>query len=369
MQFIDLKSQYRRIKADVDARIARVLEGGAYVMGPEVQELEAALAQFCGAPHAVAVSSGTDALLICMMALGIGPGDEVVTTPFTFIATAEMIALLGAKPVFVDVEADTGNLDARLLPAALTSRTRLIVPVSLYGQCADMADIVAVGDAHGLPVLEDAAQSFGARHGDRWSCNLSTLACTSFYPAKPLGCYGDGGACFTADDELARRMRQIRDHGQSARYEHARLGLNGRLDTLQAAVLLAKLAIFPDELAARARVATRYTELIAARRPRARPLTVAAGRTSAYAQYTVEVDDRARVIEELKARGIPTAVHYPKPLHLQPVFRNDGQGTGAFPVAESLAERVLSLPMHPYLDDAEQCRVIDALTAVCGTRG
>lgn len=366
MQLIDLKAQYRRIKSDIDARIARVLDGGAYVMGPEVKELETALAQFCGARHAIAVSSGTDALLVCMLAIGIGPGDEVVTTPFTFIATAEMIALLGATPVFVDVEAETGNIDARLLAAAITPRTRLIVPVSLYGQCADMDAIAAVAGAHGLPVLEDAAQSFGARYRDRLSCNLSKLACTSFYPAKPLGCYGDGGACFTDDDELAERIKQIRDHGQSSRYEHARLGINGRLDTLQAAVLLSKLAIFPDELAARVRIAARYDELIAARRVRLRPLAVASGRTSVYAQYTVEVNDRARVVEDLKSRGIPTAVHYPKPLHLQPVFRVDDHGTSAFPVAEALAERVLSLPMHPYLEDDDQRRVIDALAEVCG---
>lgn len=368
MQFIDLKSQYHRIKLEVDERIARVLDSGAYVMGPEVQELETALAHFCGATHAIAVSSGTDALLAGMMALGIGPGDEVITTPFTFIATAEMIALLGARPVFVDVEAETGNIDASLLAAAITRRSRLIIPVSLYGQCADMDAIAAVADTHGLPVLEDAAQSFGARYRGRWSCDLSTLACTSFYPTKPLGCYGDGGACFTDDDELALRIRQIRDHGQSARYEHARLGLNGRLDTLQAAVLLAKLAIFPNEIAARARVAARYDKYIAARRVRVRPQSIAQDRVSVYAQYTVEVEQRPRVIEELKARGIPTAVHYPRPLHLQPVFRAAGGGVGQFPIAEAMADRVLSLPMHPYLADEDQVRVIDALADVCGTQ-
>ena len=358
IEFVDLKAQQQRILADLERRMGAVLRHGRYIMGPEIQELEETLAVYVGVKHCIAVASGTDALLIAMMALGVGSGDEVVTTPFTFIATGETIALLGAKPVFVDIDGRTYNLDPSLLEAAITPRTRAILPVSLYGQCADVDAINALAAKYGVPVIEDAAQSFGATCRGRKSCALSGIGCTSFFPSKPLGCYGDGGACFTDNDELAAKMRQIRVHGQDRRYHHAVLGLNGRMDTLQAAVLLAKLGIFPDEVETRARIAGRYGELLgdAVVTP-----YIEAHNTSVYAQYTVQVDQREAVQKKLQERGIPTAVHYPVPLHLQPVFAGLGLPEGSFPVAESAAGRVLSLPMHPYLTDAELVRITSAL--------
>lgn len=366
MRFIDLKTQYERLKPVIDGRIHAVLEHGQYIMGPEVEELERELARFVGVRHCLGVASGTDALLIAMLALDIGPGAEVITTPFTFMATAEIIALLGATPVFVDVEPLTYNLDAGQLAAAITPATRLIVPVSLYGQCADMDAINEIAVRHRLPVLEDAAQSLGATYRGRRSGGLTTVATTSFYPAKPLGCYGDGGACFTDDDMLAGRMRQIRDHGQDGRYHHVRLGLNGRLDTLQAAVLLAKLEVFADELASRNRIARRYDTLLA-QAGTVQPPYVALHNTSVYAQYTVRVSERAAVQSALEARGVPTATHYPLPLHLQPVFAAAGQGRGSFPAAEQAAGEVLSLPLHPYLSTADQDEVVAALHEAVGS--
>jgi UDP-2-acetamido-2-deoxy-ribo-hexuluronate aminotransferase len=367
MDFIDLKTQQHRIKASLDERIARVLAHGQYILGPEVAELETALARHAGVRHCIGAASGTDTLLIAMMALGIGPGDEVITVPFTFIATAEMIALAGATPVFVDIEPRTWNMDPALLEAAITPRTKAIMPVALYGQCADMEAINAVAARHRLPVIEDAAQSYGAtRHGKR-SCALSLIGSTSFFPSKPLGAYGDGGALFTDDDRLATLMREIRVHGQDRRYHHPRLGINGRLDTLQAAAVLAKLTVFDEEVAARARIGARYTELIsdafAAGKARVVTPWIAPGNTSVYAQYTIEVDDRDGVEARMKAQGIPTAVHYPVPLHLQPVFAGLGLREGRFPLSEAAARRVISLPMHPYLDDAQIQRVVSALRA------
>jgi UDP-2-acetamido-2-deoxy-ribo-hexuluronate aminotransferase len=364
MDFIDLKTQYRRIKASVDGRIARVLEHGQYVMGPEVTELERALATYCGTRHCVAVSSGTDALLIALMALGVRPGDEVITAPFTFFATAEMIALVGARPVFVDVDPRTYNLDPALLEAAITPRTRAIMPVSLYGQCADFDPINEIAGGHGIPVIEDAAQSFGATYRGRRSNALSLVGATSFFPSKPLGAYGDGGALFTDDDGLATLMREIRVHGQDRRYHHPRLGLTGRLDSIQAAVLLAKLEIFDDEVAARARVAESYARLIrdafgadgAVRPPWVEPFN-----TCVFAQYTVEVGGREAVEARMKAAGVPTAVHYPLALHQQPVFASLGLGPGSFPRSEHAARRVISLPMHPYLEESQQAQVVSAL--------
>lgn len=346
MDFIDLKTQYRRLEASVEARMRAVLEHGQYILGPEVGELEAQLATRVGAKHCVSCASGTDALLMAMMALGIKAGDEVITSPFTFFATGEMIALLGAVPVLVDIEPVGYNLDASKIEAAITPRTRAIMPVSLYGQCAEMDAINAIAARHKLAVIEDAAQSFGALYHGRASGNLSTVGCTSFFPSKPLGCYGDGGACFTNDDALARTLLEVRNHGQDRRYHHVRLGINGRLDTLQAAVLLAKLEVFDDELVQRNRAAERYAEQLkgVAHTPQLLP-----NRTSAWAQYTIEVEDRDAVQKTLQAQGIPTAVHYPEPLHLQPVFAGLGQGQGSFPVAERAGKRVLSLPMHPYL--------------------
>src|SRR4051812_19289016 len=306
MEFTDLKTQYRALQGEIDARMRRVLEHGQYILGPEVRELEEKLAAYTGAKHCVTVASGTEALLIALMALDIKPGDEVITTPFTFIATGEMIVLLGAKPVFVDVEEDTANLDASKIAAAVTPRTRAIMPVSLYGQPADMDEINAVAAKHKLAVIEDAAQSFGADYKGKKSCNLSAIGCTSFFPSKPLGCYGDGGALFTNDEALATAMREIRVHGQSGRYRHTRIGVGGRMDSIQCAVVLAKLGRFAWELEQRIAIGKRYDQLLG---PRARPIKVRRDRTSVYAQYTVRVAERDRVQAELKRQGIPTAVH------------------------------------------------------------
>jgi len=370
LEFIDLKTQYRRVKPSVDARIARVLEQGAYVMGPEVGELEQVLARYCGSRHCVTVASGTDALLIALMALEIGRGDEVITSPFTFIASAEVIALVGATPVFVDIDPRTYNLDPGRLEAAITPRTKAVIPVSLYGQCADFDAINEIAGRYALPVIEDAAQSFGATYQGRKSSALSLVGATSFFPSKPLGAYGDGGALFTDDDRLAQAMREIRLHGQDRRYHHPRLGLTGRLDSIQAAVLLAKMEVFDDEVAARARLADRYSELLreafadepaAVRTPYVAPLN-----TCVYAQYTIEVEHRDAFVARMTALGVPTAVHYPVPLHRQPVFEYLGLPPGRFPVAEAAAHRVVSLPMHPYLTEADQVRVVRAAKQAVG---
>ncbi len=364
MQFVDLKAQYRLIQADMDARIHAVLEHGQYILGPEVAELEAKLAARTGVRHCISCSSGTDALLLALMALGIGSGDEVITTPFTFFATGEMIALLGAVPVMVDIEPDTYNIDPALIERAITPRTRAIMPVSLYGQPAAMDEINAVAARHSLPVIEDAAQSFGATYKGRPSCGLSTIGCTSFFPSKPLGAYGDGGACFTNDDALALSMHQLRNHGQQQRYQHTRIGINGRLDTLQAAILLAKLEVFDAELAARDRAAYAYTHALSdvALSGLVRTPLLLGGNTSAWAQYTLEVDDRDAVVAALNADGVPTAVHYPIPMHRQPIFASLGVSAGILPVAERAASRVMSLPMHPYLNPEDIARVAEAVS-------
>jgi UDP-2-acetamido-2-deoxy-ribo-hexuluronate aminotransferase len=361
MDFIDLKSQYRHIETQVQERIQTVLSHGQYILGPECLELEARLAQYVGVKYCIGASSGTDTLLIAMMALDIGPGDEVITSPFTFIATAEMIAVVGARCVFVDIDPATYNLDPAQLEAAITPRTKAIMPVSLYGQCADFDVINAIAYKHNLPVIEDGAQSFGAEYKGRRSCGLSTIGSTSFFPSKPLGAYGDGGALFTNDDRLAKLMREIRVHGQDRRYHHPRLGINGRLDTLQAAILLSKLDIFTDEVAARERIGASYSRKINAVIPSVVTPCVAADCSSVYAQYTVEVPERAKVEAAMKSRGVPTAVHYPVPLHLQPVFAALGYQQGDFPVSEKVSQRVMSLPMHPYLSEVDQDAVVHAL--------
>ena len=369
MDFIDLKTQYARIEGPVNARMQAVLKHGQFVLGPEVVELEGRLAAFTGARHCISASSGTDTLLIALMALGIGPGDEVITSPFTFIATGEMIALAGATPVFVDIDPRTYNMDPGLIEAAITPRTKAIMPVSLYGQCADFDAINIIAAGHGLPVIEDAAQSFGGTYKGRQSGNVSTIGSTSFFPSKPLGAYGDGGALFTNDDDLAKLMREIRVHGQDRRYHHPRLGVNGRLDTLQAAILLAKLDIFADEVAARARIGARYGELLAdAFAGVEAPFQVsspylAPGNTSVYAQYTVAVRHREQVEKRMKDQGIPTAIHYPLSLHQQPVFAHLKIREGSLPVSEHAASSVLSLPMHPYLTEDQQVTVVKALKA------
>ena len=348
MDFIDLKTQYQRLKADIDAGIARVLAHGQYILGPEVAELEEKLAAYTGAKYCITVANGTDALQIAQMALGIGPGDEVITPGFTYIATAETVALLGAKPVYVDIDPRTCNLDPARLEAAITPRTKAIIPVSLYGQCADYDAINAIAAKHGIPVIEDAAQSFGATYKGRKSCNLTTIACTSFFPSKPLGCYGDGGAIFTNDDELATVMRQIARHGQDRRYHHIRVGVNSRLDTLQAAILLPKLAVLDEEIAQRQQVAERYATLLQ-QAPTITLPHIEPHNTSAWAQYTVQVPNREELQEKLKVQGIPTAVHYPIPLNQQPAVA-DLQAH--LPVGDAVAKKVISLPMHPYLDEA-----------------
>ncbi len=350
MEFTDLKAQYRVLKAEVDARIQRVLAHGQIILGAEVGELEEKVAAYTGARHCVTVASGTEALLIALMALDVKPGDEVITTPFTFVATGEMIVLLGARPVFVDVNVDTANIDAAKIAAAITPRTRAILPVSLYGQPADMDEINAVATRHGLPVIEDAAQSFGATYKGRKSCNLSTIGCTSFFPSKPLGCYGDGGAIFTSDDALAKAFREIRHHGQSGRYNHTRIGVGGRMDTIQCAVLLAKLPRLDWEIERRIALGRRYDALLA---KHVRPIQVKSDRVSVYGQYTVRTPERARLQEALKAKGIPTAVHYPRSLHQQPAYAALYEGQ-SFPASEKLAREVVSLPMSADLAESDQ---------------
>ena len=358
--FIDLKAQQKKIRSEIDQAIQNVLDHGQYILGPEVHELQEKLADFVGVKHCLGVASGTDALLIALMALGIKPGDEVITTPFTFIATGETIALLGAKPVFVDVDERTYNINPQLIEQAITSKTKAIMPVSLYGQCCDFDIINAIAEKHNLPVIEDGAQSFGATYKGKRSCSLTTIGCTSFFPSKPLGCYGDGGACFTNDSELAEKMRQISVHGQDRRYHHSVIGVNGRLDTIQAAILLQKLSIYPEEVERRAEIGRLYSELLNDNEKIVTPY-LAPENVSVFAQYTLLVENREAVQEKLKEQGIPTAIHYPMPLHKQPCF----QFTESFPVAERVSKRVMSLPMHPYLDSNSQNTIVEALNKAC----
>jgi UDP-2-acetamido-2-deoxy-ribo-hexuluronate aminotransferase len=376
--FVDLKAQYTDLKPAIDARIQRVLDHGQYIMGPEVRELEARLEAFTSARHCLTVASGTEALLIALMAIGVRPGDEVITTPFTFVATAEVIALIGAIPVFVDVQPDTCNIDPAHLEAAITDRTRAIMPVSLYGQVADMDEINAIAARHGgIPVIEDAAQSFGATYKGRKSCNLSTIGCTSFFPSKPLGCYGDGGAVLTNDDSLAGLVDSIRIHGKASaedmaakkydndpRYLNMRIGVNSRLDAMQAAILSEKLKIYPDELQKRDAIAQRYNAGLEGHVRRVP--TVIAGGFSNWAQYTIEHDNRDGLIAHLKTQGVPTAIYYPIPIHMQDVYAVYPKDPGGLPVTEDIRNRVMSLPMHPYLSDADQNKVIDAIRGFNG---
>jgi dTDP-4-amino-4,6-dideoxygalactose transaminase len=402
MDFIDLKTQQKRIKQQLDANIQKVLAHGNYIMGPEIKELETKLATYVGVKHAVACASGTDALLMALMALDVGPGDAVFTTPFTFIATAEVISLLGATPVFVDIDPKTFNIDPAKLALAIKAlksndpslhplpktipsplvgegkgegvrlRPRCIIPVDLFGLPADYDAIDKIAKENKMFVIEDAAQSFGAKYQDKMACAFGNIACTSFFPAKPLGCYGDGGMCFTDDATLAAALDSIRVHGKgSHKYDNTRIGINGRLDTLQAAILLAKFAIFPEEVELRNQVAQRYASLLT---PHASHSThdpslltpyVPAGYTSAWAQYSLLARDEAHrtaLMEKLKAAGIPTAIYYPKPLHLQTAFAPLGYTPGAFPVSEDAASRIFSLPMHPYLQESDQNLIINALT-------
>jgi UDP-2-acetamido-2-deoxy-ribo-hexuluronate aminotransferase len=361
MNFIDLKHQYQLIKKDMDAAVARVLEHGQFIMGPEVRELESNLAKFVGAEHAIAMASGTTALQVALMALDIKPGDEVITTPFSFFATAEVIYLLGAQPIYVDIDPRTYNLNPALLEAAITNKTKAIIPVSLYGQCADMDAINEIAARHGLPVIEDGAQSLGAQYKGRQSGGLTTIACTSFHPAKPLGAYGDAGACFTNDEKLAQRMRCILNHGQEQRYTHTAIGINGRCDTLQAAILLEKLKVFEDELQKRQQVAAWYTQMLEGI---AVAPYVETFNQSSWAQYTIQVNDRARVQAALKEKDVPTAVHYPRGLHQQPIVAQLEANKLSYPVAEAVAQRVMSLPFYPYMTQDMVGEVVDALSKV-----
>ena len=362
MDFIDLKSQYAALRETINARIQRVLDHGQYIMGPEVKQMEDRLAAYTGAKHCISVASGTEALLISLMALDLKPGDEVITTPFTFAATAEMIVLLGGVPVFVDIEPDTCNIDVSLIEAKITARTKVIMPVSLYGQCADMDEINALAARHGnIPVIEDAAQSFGATYKGRKSCNLSTFGCTSFFPSKPLGCYGDGGAIFTNDDALAQACREIRVHGQSKRYTHTRVGVGGRMDTIQCAVILGKLERFEWEIGQRLALGESYRRHLA-NIPGVRQLTVRPDRDCVWAQYTVFVENRTAMQDSLKLRGVPTAVHYPRPLHHQPAYAALCC-PDCCPASLAAGAQVMSLPMSADITEAQLTHVAEALVS------
>ena len=360
MEFIDLKAQYKAYQKEIDSRMAKVLEHGRFIMGPEIQELEQTLAEFVGSKYCFTVASGTHSLEIALRALNVGPGDEVVTVPFTWISTAEVVALVGAKPVFVDIDPVTFCLDVSKLETAITPHTKAIIPVSLFGQMPDYEAINRIASKYDIPVIEDGAQSFGAtQHGKR-SCSITKIASTSFFPAKPLGCYGDGGALFLNDDELAQKVKAIRTHGGERRHYHTHVGMNGRLDTLQAAVLLAKFPHFADEVKLRGAIGARYTEEFDGVEGIIAP-HLASGNTSVYAQYTVRVADRDKISASLKEQGIPTAVYYPKCLHEQPVFSPLGYQWGDFPNAEKASREVLSLPMSPFLTEEDQEHVINTM--------
>lgn len=361
MQFIDLKTRHKQIGDKINARVQQVMDHGQFILGPEVRELEERLARYTGSKHCVTVSSGTDSLLIALMALGVGAGDEVITVPYTWISTAEVISLLGAKPVFVDIRADTWNMDQALLEAAITDKTKAIMPVSIYGQCPDMDAINEIAKKYNLPVIEDAAQSFGATYKGKKSCNLSNIGSTSFFPSKPLGCYGDGGALFTNDDELAEKFRWIRVHGQERKHHHPILGINGRMDTIQAAILLEILEVFPDEVKKRENLGQTYSEGLAIIEGLETP-RMGEHNTSVYAQFTILADQREKIKKSLKKKEIPSVSYYSVPLHLQPVFENLGHKEGDFPVAEKVANECLSLPMSPYLTSQDQSQVIDAIS-------
>lgn len=360
INFIDLNAQYLAYKDEIDKQISDVLSTSHYIMGEKITQLESELAGFTGAKHAIACSSGTSALLLALMALGIKAGDEVITTPFTFIATAEMIAFVGARPVFVDIDEQTFNIDASKIEEKITPKTKVIMPVSLFGQCADMKAINEIAAKHGISVIEDAAQSFGASQKGVKSCNLSSIACTSFFPAKPLGCYGDGGAVFTNDDEIAKKIRIILNHGQVERYKHSILGFNGRLDAIQAGILIAKLKHLKDEIATRQKIATLYNQKL---KSVITPF-VATGNESAWAQYCVRVrggQSRDEMLKACEQAGVPTGVYYPIPLHLQEVFAYLGHKKGDFSVSERVALDIMALPMSAFLKSDEQEYIIKVM--------
>ena len=360
MDFIDLKTRHKLISENIANNIQKVMEHGRFIRGPEVSELEQRLSEYVGVKHCVTVSSGTDSLLIALIALGVGPGDEVITVPYTWISSAEVIALLGAKPVFVDIRPDNWNMNEQLLEAAISEKTKAIMPVSIYGQTPDMDSINEIAARYDIAVIEDAAQSFGATYKGRKSCNLSSIGSTSFFPSKPLGCYGDAGALFTDNDEWAEKFRWIRVHGQERKHHHPILGLNGRMDTLQAAILLAILDVFPDEVAKRMRIGEIYSNAFMEVEGITCP-SVPEGSTSVYAQYTILSEQREGIQSSLKAADIPSVSYYTVPMHLQPVFSDLSYREGNFPVTENVAKSCLSLPMSPYLKEDEQSQVIDSI--------
>jgi len=357
INFIDLQAQYQKYKIEIDKEIHNVLDTSAYIMGEKINTLEENLAKFSGAKHAIACSSGTDALLLALMALDIKEGDEVITTPFTFIATAEMIAFVGATPVFVDIDEKTYNIDASLIEEKITNKTKAIMPVSIFGQTSNMDEINKIAKIHNITVIEDAAQSFGATYKGKKSCNLSDISTTSFFPAKPLGCYGDGGAIFVNDDTLAKKIRVILNHGQSSKYRHSSIGINGRLDTIQAGILNVKLKYFQAEIEKRQAIAKKYNMSLK------NILTpfVEENSTSAWAQYCIRVDNRDKMMKKCAEKGIPTAIYYPLPLHLQEVFSYLGHEEGDFPITEKVSRDIMALPMSAFLKDEEQDYIIEVI--------
>jgi UDP-2-acetamido-2-deoxy-ribo-hexuluronate aminotransferase len=358
IDYANLKIAYQDHQKEFDRAIEKVLTSAHYIMGPEVTELEDKLTQFTQAKHSLSCSSGTDALLLALMAIDVGPGDEIITSPFTFISTAETIALLGATPVFVDIKEDSYNIDASQVEAKINEKTKAILPVSLYGQVADMNELNQIAEKYQLPVIEDAAQSFGASYHGQKSCSLSTLACTSFFPSKPLGCFGDAGAVFTNDSQLSEKMSSLRLHGQSKRYQHKHIGLGARMDTLQAAVLSVKMDYYKDDIANRQQVAEKYNKLLTGH---VKTPIIHKFNSSVWAQYSIRLQNRERVQKELSKKEIPTAVHYPQPLHLQDCFTYLGYEKGDFPVSENVSNEIMSLPMNPYLREDEQAYIVKEL--------
>ena len=357
INFIDLQSQYQNYKEEIDEQIKEVLDTSGYIMGPKVEKLEKDLADFTNVKHAIACSSGTDALILALMALDIKPGDEIITTPFTFIATAEVIAFLGATPVFVDIDESTYNIDSTKIESKITSKTKIIMPVSLFGQVADMDEINLIANKHNLKVIEDAAQSFGAEYKNKKSCNLSDIACTSFFPAKPLGCYGDGGAVFTDNDDLANKMRVILNHGQTERYIHSHIGINGRLDAIQAGILIVKLKHYSKEIVKRQEIVKKYNkELKNITHPFVRKENL-----SVWAQYCIRVTDREKMLKNCSDKNVPVGVYYPIPLHLQAAFEYLRYKEGDFPVTELVSKDILALPMSSYLTEEEQNYIIEVV--------